>query len=92
MTPPITASLQAIPPHKRGPKIARTIVGAFLFSAGLLTPKFLGYPWQFGAALTGFGGFIASQELVLAFVKTLAAFVRALTGQNGGPPPPMALA
>ncbi len=87
----ITASVQAIPPHKRGPKIFKTLAGSALFVGGFLLPKYLGFPWQVGVAVAFFGGFVASQELVLAYAKVLpaaiGALVRALTGKNGDESP-----
>lgn len=87
---PITQSVRAIPPHKRGPKLVKTLAGVVLFVGGLLTPKYLGYPWQVGAAIAGFGGFLVSQDLVIAYAKVVpaavGAFVRALSGKNGEQP------
>lgn len=83
----ITQSVRAIPPHRRGPKLVKTIIGAAIFAGGFLLPKYLGFPWQVGVAVAFFGGFVASQELIVAYAKVLpaavGALVRALTGKNG---------
>jgi hypothetical protein len=85
----ITASVSAIPPHKRGPKVLKTLAGIAVTVGGFFLPK-IGYPWQVGVAVAFFGGFVASQELVLAYAKVLpaavGALVRALTGKNGDGP------
>ena len=83
----ITQSIQAIPPHKRNPKLIKTIIGSLLFIGGFFIPKYLPFPWQVGTVVAFFGGFLASQEYVVAFAKivpaTIAAVVRALSGKNG---------
>lgn len=87
----ITQSVRAIPPHKRGPKLIKTIVGSILFVGGFLIPKYLPFPWQVGVVVAFFGGFLASQEYVVAFATivpaTIAAVVRGLSGKNGASPP-----
>lgn len=83
----VTASVRAIPPGKRGPKIIKTLLGIAVGVGAFYLPR-LGFPWQASLVVAGFGGFIASQELVIAFAKvvpaTIAAVVRALSGKNGG--------
>lgn len=82
----ITRSVAAIPPEKRKPKILKTLAGAVIFVGAFYLVR-LGFPWQASLAVAAFGGFIASQEMVVAFAKvvpaTIAAVVRALSGKNG---------
>jgi hypothetical protein len=82
----VTQSVRAIPPEKRKPKLIKTLLGCAVFAGGFLLPE-LGYPWQVGVAVAFFGGFVASQELIVAYAKIVPAavgsLVRAMTGKNG---------
>lgn len=80
----VTQQLRAIPPEKRRRKTWAVVLGAAVSVAGLLVPKYLGYPWQVGAAICGFGGFIASRELVTAYARFIPAAVRDLLGATKG--------
>lgn len=85
-TPAIKAR-DLIPAEKRRGQWGKTILGGLIAGVGLVAPKYLDFPWQFGAVVVGFGGFVASQQLVGAYLKAipqaLAAYVRALGGKNG---------
>lgn len=76
-----------IPPEKRRGQWGKTVLGLLVAGVGMVAPKYLNFPWQFGAAVVGFGGFVASQQLVTSYLKaipqTIAAYVRALGGKNG---------
>lgn len=78
---PSIKAREAIPPEKRAAQWKKTIAGGLIFCIGVGLPL-LGYPWYVGAALMGFGPFIASQQLVLGYAKAIAEFVRALGGKD----------
>ena len=85
--------LDAIPLVKRRRMHWRTLAGVAVFGGAWLLPK-LGFPWQASLGVAAFGGWIASQQLVTTYLKTIPAFiadlVNALKGQkpNGAPHPP----
>lgn len=82
-----TPAIQAragIPPQKRKSQWVRTGFGIAVAVGGLITPKYLGYPWQVGAVIAGLGGFIASQQLVTDYLKAVPQFIGAVVKALGG--------
>lgn len=79
-----------IPEHKRRSQWIRTVLGGFVFLAGLVAPWKLGFPWQAGLGIAAFGGFVASQQLVTDFLKiipqAIGAVVGAMAGKKDEPP------
>lgn len=86
---PAFQARKAIPEHKRRSQWIRTVAGGGVFIVGLLAPWKLGFPWQAGLGLSAFGAFMASQQLVLDFLKAvpqaIAAIVGALAGKKDEP-------
>ena len=77
---------EKIPAHKRKAQWLKSFFGGVVFVGGFFLPKFLGFPWQVGVVVAGFGGFMASQGLVLDYLKAVpqavSAIAAALTGKQ----------
>lgn len=81
----VTQEFERVPPPALRRKKRDTYLGLGVVLLGLGAPRFLSFPWHFGAALVGLGFFMVSRELVLGYAAALAKFVRALGGKNGAP-------
>lgn len=83
---PVFQERAKIPMAKRVAQWLNTLAGTVIFVGSFFLPKYLGFPWQAAAVVAFFGGWMASKQLVLTFVKvvpqTIAAVVMALTGKT----------
>lgn len=89
---PVFRERAKIPMAKRVGQWVNTAAGTLIFVGSFFLPKYLGFPWQAAAVVAFFGGWMASKQLVLTFVKivpqTIAAVVQAMAGKtppNGDP-------
>lgn len=80
---PAIKARENIPQAKRRTQWVKTGLGILVAGVGLVAPKYLDFPWQFGAAVVGFGGFIASQQLVGAYLRAIPQALAAFTGKSG---------
>ena len=71
-------TIGTIPAKKRLTKHLQTAAGIVVFIGGFFVPKFLGFPWQFGAAVCGLGLFVASKEVTIAYAKVLVGAIKDL--------------
>lgn len=77
-----------IPAHKRKSQWLRTLAGGGVFLLGLAAPWKLGFPWQAGLGISAFGGFMASQQLVMDFLKAIPQAILAVVSALAGKPSP----
>lgn len=71
-----TVKLQAIPPAAIKRKWVISLWGVTLAAIGIVMPKFLGFPWYFGAGVLGFGCWLISKDLVVSYLRFVPAVVR----------------
>lgn len=81
---PAIKAREVIPVEKRKTQWVKTLVGITVGLIGLLTPKYLGYPWQVGVGIAGFGGFISSQQLITDYLKAIPQAIGAIVSALGG--------
>jgi hypothetical protein len=68
-------ALNAIPAPKRRTKLLRSAVGAVVFLGAWFLPKYLGFPSSAAYVMGGFGAFLVSQDLVMAFCRLVPAVI-----------------
>lgn len=84
---PAIKAREQIPPHRRKSQFRRTVIGGFVFVGGFFIPVYLHFPWQVGLGVSAFGGFMASKELVLDFLKAIPQAIAAIANAVGGKKP-----
>ena len=76
-----------IPAHRRKAQWVKSFFGGVIFLGGFFLPKFLGFPWQVGVAVSGLGAFMVSSGLVTDYLKAIPQALGALVrAWRGGPP------
>jgi len=70
------AQLNKIPAESRKRKWYVSLAGIASIAIGAAMPKFLEFPWYIGAAVFGFGCFLVSKDLVIAYLRFIPAAIR----------------
>lgn len=83
-----TQTIQAIPAEKRKQKLGKTIAGVMVAGTGFALPVIVpAFPVWFAMGVVGFGGFLASGELLKKYLGYVPAVIRdvmgAVRGKNG---------
>lgn len=76
----------SIPAAKRKTQWVKTIGGGVVFGGGFLLPL-IGYPWYAGVGVAGFGAFLMSQQLILAYLTAIPQAIGAIVSALGGRKP-----
>jgi hypothetical protein len=72
----VTQGLEAIPEPARKKKYVQTGSGIIVAIAGPVLVKWFDFPMWLGVGCFGFGCFIASKELLIAYLKFIPAAIR----------------
>lgn len=78
--PAIQTRRERVPPGKRKRQALHTVIGGLVFVGAFFLPKFLGFPWQAAIAVAAFGGFIASKDLMVTYLKAIPEAIGAIAG------------
>ena len=77
---PVADLHQTVPKARLIEKYTKTVAGFFVLVGAFFLPKFLGIDRWMAYLLSGFGGFMMSQELVKKYLKIIPAAIGALKG------------
>ena len=76
--------LEKIPPESRKRKWLTSLEGVVLIVLGAAMPQFLAFPWYVGAGVFGFGCFLVSKDLVVAYLRFVPAVIRDVYNASKG--------